>query len=172
MKNEGYYLLFFIFIGLLIFFFYYNQQQTQYQQPLQPSYIKAQPQASQHQAQPQAQPQQSIHQYHTQQSQQMNKKTNNTEDYTYNIENIDIHKDNLNLSNNENKLGCANSKYEPELEEVYGTTLRGNDYDTQSPDEIFNYSIKPNKSDLPIVNPPLQLLRSNAPLRLSERHLS
>ena len=168
MKNEGYYLLFFIFIGLLIFFFYYNQQQTQYQQPLQPSYIKAQPQASQHQAQPQ----QSIHQYHTQQSQQMNKKTNNTEDYTYNIENIDIHKDNLNLSNNENKLGCANSKYEPELEEVYGTTLRGNDYDTQSPDEIFNYSIKPNKSDLPIVNPPLQLLRSNAPLRLSERHLS
>ena len=100
----------------------------------------------------------------------MNKKT---EDYTYNIENINIHKDNL----NENKLGlgnanAANAKYEPELEEVYSTTLRGDEYDTESSDEIFNYSIKPNKSDLPIVNPPLQLLISNAPLRLSERHLA
>jgi hypothetical protein len=106
----------------------------------------------------------------------MNKKTDNTEtkDYTYNIENINIHKDNLNLGNNENKLGLgtANAKYEPELEEVYSTTLRGDEYDTESSDELFNYSIKPNKSDLPIVNPPLQLLMSNAPLRLSERHLA
>ena len=103
----------------------------------------------------------------------MNKKTNNTEDYTYNIENIDIHKDNL--SDNENTLGtakAANAKYEPELEDVYKTTLRGGRNHSDEPDEIFNYCIKPNKSDLPIVNPPLQLLRSNAPLRLSERHLS
>lgn len=164
MKNDGYYILFFIFIGLLIIIFY-NQSQT----PLQPMRL------SQQQTQQQMQ-QPSLHKYHTEQDQQMNKKTNkeNKEDYTYNIENINIHKDNLNLGNNENKLGLgsANSKYEPELEEVYNTTLRGDEYDTQSSDELFNYSIKPNKSDLPIVNPPLRLLMSNAPLRLSERHLA
>ena len=162
MKNDGYYILFFIFIGLLIIIFY-NQSQT----PLQPMRL-----SQQHTQQQQP----SLHKYHTEQDQQMNKKTNK-EDYTYNIENINIHKDNLNLGNNENKLGlgtanAANSKYEPELEEVYNTTLRGDEYDTQSSDELFNYSIKPNKSDLPIVNPPLQLLMSNAPLRLSERHLA
>jgi hypothetical protein len=153
--NEGYYLLFFIFIGLLVFIYFYNQQQPQYLRP-------------------QAYPSQNSQ--NSQNSQQPNKKpiitNNNTmKNYTYNIENVDIHKDNLNNSDN-NKLGCANSKYEPELEEIYGTTLRGNEYDPQiPPDEIYNYCIKPNKSDLPIVNPPLQLLLNNAPLRLSERHL-
>ena len=161
MKNDGYYILFFICVGLLIILFY-NQQSSQ-QSPLQPVRLPSP-------SSPSSQPTQSIHQYHAQQSQQMNKKT---EDYTYNIENINIHKDNL----NENKLGlgtanAANAKYEPELEEVYSTTLRGDEYDTESSDEIFNYSIKPNKSDLPIVNPPLRLLMSNAPLRLSERHLA
>jgi hypothetical protein len=164
MKNDGYYILFFICVGLLIILFYNQQSQ---QSPLQPVRL---PSLS-------SQPTQSIHQYHAQQSQQMNKKTENKEDYTYNIENINIHKDNLNVGNNENKLGlgtanAANAKYEPELEEVYSTTLRGDEYDTESSDEIFNYSIKPNKSDLPIVNPPLRLLMSNAPLRLSERHLA
>ena len=161
MKNDGYYILFFICVGLLIILFY-NQQSSQ-SSPLQPVRLPSP-------SSPSSQPTQSIHQYHAQQSQQMNKKT---EDYTYNIENINIHKDNL----NENKLGigtanAANAKYEPELEEVYSTTLRGDEYDTESSDEIFNYSIKPNKSDLPIVNPPLRLLMSNAPLRLSERHLA
>jgi hypothetical protein len=158
MTNEVYYILFFIFIGLLVFLYIYNQQSPQ---PVQ---------VSQSQQVPPQSPQQ------VQQVQQTppNKKTNTNNDtmnYTYNIENIDIHKDNLSNSDN-NKLGSASSKYEPELEEVYGTTLRGNEYDPQSPpDEIYNYCIKPNKSDLPIVNPPLQLLLNNAPLRLSERHL-
>lgn len=163
MMNDGYYILFFICVGLLIILFYNQQSQ---QSPLQPVRLPSQS----------SQQTQSIHQYHAQQSQQMNKKTeneDNEENYTYNIENINIHKDNL----NENKLGlgtanAANAKYEPELEEVYSTTLRGDEYDTESSDEIFNYSIKPNKSDLPIVNPPLRLLMSNAPLRLSERHLA
>ena len=167
--NEGYYLLFFIFVGLLIFLVYYNQQQ---QSPYSPYSAQAS-QVSQAQASQSSQlPKQSIHQYHTQEHQQMTKKTNNM-DYTYNIENIDIHKDNLS-NNNDNKLGganAANSKYEPELDEVFGTTLRGNTGDSNNePDEMFNYCIKPNKSDLPIVNPPLQLLLNNAPLRLSERH--
>jgi hypothetical protein len=149
MTNEGYYLLFFIFIGLLVFIYFYNQQQP-------PQYLQPQDR------QPQT-------------SQLPNKKTITNNDtmknYTYNIENVDIHKDNLSNSDN-NKLGCANSKYEPELEEVYETTLRGNEYDPKTqPGEIYDYCIKPNKSDLPIVNPPLQLLLNNAPLRLSERHL-
>ena len=161
MTNEVYYILFFIFIGLLVFLYIYNQQSPQ---PVQVSQSQQLPPQSPKQVQqvqqvPQTPP---------------NKKTNTNNDtmnYTYNIENIDIHKDNLSNSDN-NKLGCASSKYEPELEEVYGTTLRGNEYDPQSPpDEIYNYCIKPNKSDLPIVNPPLQLLLNNAPLRLSERHL-
>jgi len=163
MKNEeGYYILFFIcVVGLLIFLFYYNQPQ-QTTQSMQPRYIQPQPR------------QQSIHQYHTQEHQQMNKKTNNMDmDYTYNIENIDIRKDNLSEKDKENKLGianAANSKYEPELDEVFGATLRGSGNHSNEPDEMFNYCIKPNKSDLPIVNPPLQLLLNNAPLRLSERH--
>jgi len=165
MKNEEvYYILFFIcVVGLLIFLFYYNQPQ-QTTQTMLPRYIQ-----SQHR-------QQSIHQYHTQESQQMNKKTktNNMDmDYTYNIENIDIRKDNLSEKDKENKLGtanAANSKYEPELDEVFGATLRGSGNHSNEPDEMFNYCIKPNKSDLPIVNPPLQLLLNNAPLRLSERH--
>jgi hypothetical protein len=167
--NEGYYLLFFIFVGLLIFLvYYYNQQQ---QSAYSPYSAQASQQAAQA-SQTSQLPKQSIHQYHTQEHQQMTKKTNNM-DYTYNIENIDIHKDNLS-NNNDNKLGganAANSKYEPELDEVFGTTLRGNTSDSNNePDEMFNYCIKPNKSDLPIVNPPLQLLLNNAPLRLSERH--
>lgn len=170
MKNDGYYILFFICVGLLIIIFY--NQYSQQPSPLQPVRLPTQPMSSQstHKSPISTQ---SLHQYHTQQDQQMKKKTENKEDYTYNIENINIHKDTLNVGNNENKLGLgtANAKYEPELEEVYSTTLRGDEYDTESSDEIYNYSIKPNKSDLPIVNPPLQLLRSNAPLRLSERHL-
>lgn len=173
MKNDGYYILFFICVGLLIILFY--NQYSQQPSPLQPVRLPTQPMSSQP-TQKSPISTQSLHQYHTQQDQKMKKKTENKEneeDYTYNIENINIHKDNLNVGNNENKLGLgtANAKYEPELEEVYSTTLRGDEYDTESSDEIYNYSIKPNKSDLPIVNPPLQLLRSNAPLRLSERHL-
>jgi hypothetical protein len=163
--NEGYYLLFFICVGLLIFLVYYNQQQ-QSAYSVQAAQVS---QTSQQATQVSQLPKQSIHQYHTQEHQQMTKKTNNM-DYTYNIENIDIHKDNLS-NNNDNKLcgaNAANSKYEPELDEVFGTTLRGNT--SNEPDEMFNYCIKPNKSDLPIVNPPLQLLLNNAPLRLSERH--
>jgi len=164
MNEEGYYILFFICVGLLIFLFYYNQQQgLSGQQTMQPRYLQQQPR------------QQTIHQYHTQESQQLNKKKMNDDNmgYTYNIENIDIHNDNLS-NNKDNKLGianAANAKYEPELEEVYKTTLRGDGNHSNEPDEIYNYCIKPNKSDLPIVNPPLQLLLNNAPLRLSERHL-
>ena len=158
MNYEGYYLVFFIFIGLLIVFYYYNLQNSQAQasQFLHPQY----PRHSQH-----------SHSNNNKVSTE-NKKINNINNkdiYTYNIDNIDILNDSP--SSNNNTLGNPNDvKYEPELEEVYNTTLRGDENHSNNPDEVYNYSIKPNKSDLPIVNPPLQLLKNNAPLRLSERH--
>jgi hypothetical protein len=154
MNYEGYYLLFFIFIGLLLVIYYYNiEQAAQASQHLHPQYPR-------HSS--------ASHSNNNQVSTE-HKKTNNTDSYTYNIENIDIHNDNP--SNNNNTLGSpSNDNCDPELEEVYNTTLRGEENHTNKPDEVYNYSIKPNKSDLPIVNPPLQLLKNNAPLRLSERH--
>ena len=183
--NYGYYyVIFFVFIGLLILVFYNNQQyqQQQYQQLIH--------QQQQQQQQQQQHNKNQVLAANNKNKMNMNedhlkiyndysnyKKTNNinnnTEIYTYNIDNIDILNDNP--SNNNNKLGNPNdNNYQPELEEVYNTTLRGyvnNDNDSTKPDEIYDYSIKPNKSDLPIINPPLQLLQTNAPLRLSEKHL-
>ena len=101
------------------------------------------------------------------------KKLDNTKDtkYTYNIDNIDIRKDTIG-NNEENKLGNSNlCLHDPELDEIYNTSLRGDDKYKNIDDEIFNYSIKPNKTDLPIVNAPMHLLLNGAPLRLSERHL-
>ena len=179
MKYEGYYyLLFFVFIGiLLIVFYYYMLQQQQLQQQQQ-----------------QLQQQQKLQQYHQHQHNVMTskpikytnadddhiklykddsiyKKTNNINNYTYNIENVDILKGNT--SNSENKLGSQDHRlYDPELEEVYNTTLRGTANDPEEINEIYNYSVKPNKTDLPIVNAPLHLLQTDAPLRLSEKRHS
>jgi len=163
MNYEGYYLVFFIFIGLLIVFYYYNLQNSQ-AQASQSQYLH--PQYPRH-----SQASQASHSNNNKVSTE-NKKINNINNkdiYTYNIDNIDILNDSP--SSNNNTLGNPNDvKYEPELEEVYNTTLRGDENHSNKPDEVYNYSIKPNKSDLPIVNPPLQLLKNNAPLRLSERH--
>jgi type II secretory pathway pseudopilin PulG len=162
MNYEGYYLVFFIFIGLLIVIYYYNLQAQQQLAEQARAYT-----ASQHLQYPR-------HSNNNQVSTE-HKKTDNTDNtdnkniYTYNIDNIDILNDNPN--NNNNTLGSpSNDNCDPELEEVYNSTLRGKENHTNKPDEVYNYSIKPNKSDLPIVNPPLQLLKNNAPLRLSERH--
>ena len=161
MNYEGYYLVFFIFIGLLIVFYYYNLQnsrasQSQYLHPQYPRHSQASHSNN--------------NQVSTENKKINNKNNKNNKDiYTYNIDNIDILNDSP--SSNNNTLGNPNDvKYEPELEEVYNTTLRGDENHSNKPDEVYNYSIKPNKSDLPIVNPPLQLLKNNAPLRLSERH--
>lgn len=157
MKYEGYYLAFFVFIVLILIVYYYNIQQQQELgvnkvnnvniSTTKPNIIN-------------------INNDHNKIYDELEKykKTNN---YTYNIDNVDFHKDNIN--SDESKLGNPNnSNFDPELEEVYNTNLTGN-YDDNN--EIFDYSIKPNKTDLPIVNPPLQLLKTDAPLRLSERHL-
>ena len=180
MNYEGYYyLLFFVFIGILLIVFYYYMLQQQQQQQLQLQ---------------QQQQQQNLQQYHQHQHNVMTskpikytnadddhiklykddsiyKKTNNINNYTYNIENVDILKGNT--SNSDNKLGSQDHRlYDPELEEVYNTTLRGTANDPDETIEIYDYSVKPNKTDLPIVNAPLHLLQTDAPLRLSEKRHS
>jgi hypothetical protein len=167
MKYGGYYLVFFVFIGFLLIILYYNNIQPQQQQSINNINSDLSIKYNKYNVDDDH-----IKLYKDQSNYKKTNNLNNINNYTYNIDNIDILKDNNNF-NNDSKLGNNNtSSYEPELEEVYNSTLRGNIYDINEPDEIFNYSIKPNKSDLPIINPPLQLLQSNAPLRLSERHVS
>ena len=167
MKYEGYYLAFFVFIGLIVIIYYYNIQQ---QQELSVNKINNVNNVN------------SINNVNTSKPNIINinndhnkiydelgkyKKTNNI-NYTYDIDNVDFHKDII--SGDDNKLGNKNhSDFDPELDEVYNTNLRGNDIISDN-NEIFDYSIKQNKTDLPIINPPLQLLKTDAPLRLSERH--
>lgn len=166
MNYEGYYLLFFIFIGLLLVIYYYNIQQAGQ---------AGQAQQKQAQQQRSGTSNASDQLAYTKNMANANedhlkiyKKINNPDSYTYKIDNIDILNDN---PSNNNKLGSpSNDSCDPELDEVYNTTLRGDENHSNKPDEVYTYSIKPNKSDLPIVNPPLQLLKNNAPLRLSERH--
>ena len=166
MKYEGYYLAFFVFIGLIVIIYYYNIQQ---QQELSVNRINNVNNVN------------SINNINTSKPNIINinndhnkiydelgkyKKTNNI-NYTYDIDNVDFHKDII--SGDDNKLGNKNhSDFDPELDEVYNTNLRGNDIISDN-NEIFDYSIKQNKTDLPIINPPLQLLKTDAPLRLSER---
>lgn len=163
MNYEGYYLLFFIFIGLLLVIYYYNIQQAGLAE--QQMLLQAQQKRSNASDQlAYTKNMANANEDHL----KIYKKINNPDSYTYKIDNIDILNDN---PSNNNKLGSpSNDSCDPELDEVYNTTLRGDENHSNKPDEVYTYSIKPNKSDLPIVNPPLQLLKNNAPLRLSERH--
>jgi hypothetical protein len=181
MKYEGYYIAFFIFIGLLLIIFNYNIQQQQIVNSRITSDINAanataSATAASASAAQIKQNKMNIDEDHIRlyREDAKYKKLDNTKDtkYTYNIDNIDIRKDTIDNNNSENKLGnpnrCLN---DPELDEIYNTSLRGDDKYKNIDNEIFNYSIKPNKTDLPIVNAPMHLLLNGAPLRLSERHL-
>jgi hypothetical protein len=181
MKYEGYYIAFFIFIGFLLIIFNYNIQQQQIVNSRITSDINAanataSATAASASAAQIKQNKMNIDEDHIRlyREDAKYKKLDNTKDtkYTYNIDNIDIRKDTIDNNNSENKLGnpnrCLN---DPELDEIYNTSLRGDDKYKNIDNEIFNYSIKPNKTDLPIVNAPMHLLLNGAPLRLSERHL-
>ena len=163
MKYEGYYLAFFVFIVLILIVYYYNIQQRQELNVKREDKVDKVGNVNNNAIQKNNI---NINNDHNKIYGELEKykKTNN---YTYNIDNVDFHKDIIN--NDESKLGNPNnSNFDPELDEVYNANLTGN-YDDNK--EIYDYSIKPNKTDLPIINPPLQLLKSDAPLRLSERHL-
>ena len=176
MKYEGFYIVFFIFIGLLLIIFNYNIQQQQIVNTRIVSNINATAIANAATAAtPIKQNKMNVDDDHIRlyREDAKYKKLDNTKDtkYTYNIDNIDILKDTIG-NNEESKLGNPNrSEYDPELDEIYNTSLRGDDKYKNIDNEIFNYSIKPNKTDLPIVNAPAHLLLNGAPLRLSERHL-
>lgn len=173
MKYEGYYLAFFAFIGIIIIILYFNIQQ---QQELS---VKLNNNVSTTNVKNTANTircikKDNIDDDHNKIYKEYTsyKKTKDIDNYTYNIDNIDFNKD---IVVDNNKLGNPNRCiYEPELDEIYNTNLKGignNDNTNEdNNNEIYDYSIKPNKTDLPIVNPPLQLLKTNAPLRLSERH--
>ena len=184
MNNELYYLLFFVFIGFLIVIVYSYQQQQEQQYRQQNLYNNQVLQAKNNKGYGSDGSVGSVgHTNRCNDHIKLYEDTNNTtkykratandvneSNYTYNIKNIDIHKDTIN--NNNSKLGNPNNtNYDPELEEVYNTPLRGVGEHPDENNEIYGNNIKPNKTDLPIVNPPLQLLKYNAPLRLSERHL-
>jgi hypothetical protein len=184
MNNELYYLLFFVFIGFLIVIVYSYQQQQEQQYRQQNLYNNQVLQAKNNKGYGSVGSVGSVgHTNRCNDHIKLYEDTKNTtkykratandvneSNYTYNIKNIDIHKDTIN--NNNSKLGNPNNtNYEPELEEVYNTSLRGAGEHPDENNEIYGNNIKPNKTDLPIVNPPLQLLKYNAPLRLSERHL-
>jgi hypothetical protein len=187
MNNELYYLLFFVFIGFLIVIFYSYQQQQEQQYRQQNLYNNQVLQAKNNKGYGSVGSAGSAgsagHTNRCNDHIKLYEDTKNTtkykratandvneSNYTYNIKNIDIHKDTIN--NNNSKLGNPNNtNYDPELEEVYNTPLRGVGEHPDENNEIYGNNIKPNKTDLPIVNPPLQLLKYNAPLRLSERHL-
>ena len=169
MNYEGYYLLFFIFIGLLLVIYYYNLQQSGQAEQARQEGQEGQEGQKQQRSNASDQLANTKNMVNANEDHlKIYKKTNNPDSYTYKIDNIDILNDN---PSNNNKLGSpSNDSCDPELDEVYNTTLRGDENHSNKPDEVYTYSIKPNKSDLPIVNPPLQLLKNNAPLRLSERH--
>jgi len=62
------------------------------------------------------------------------------------------------------------SKFEEDLEDVYNMDLVESEDPNYDYNEIFNYSIKPNKSDLPIANVPLCVLNDGSKsLKLSDR---
>ena len=173
MKYGGYYLLFFILIVFVIIFYYNMIQQNPYENHLQN--LQQQQPHQHHQPVKNTKPlkytnadDDHIKLY---KDDTIYKKTGNINNYTYDIKDVDILKGNT--SNNENKLGNKNRcLYEPELDEVYKTTLRGTVNDPDETIEIYDYSVKPNKTDLPIANAPLHLLMTNSPLRLSEKRHS
>jgi len=164
MKYEGYYLAFFVFIGLIVVIFYYNMQKQQELNINKVSNVNNVNNINISTLNPNNINKNNDHNKIYNELEKYKKENN----YTYNIDNVDFHKDNIN--NDESKLGNPNRCiFEPELEEIYNTNLKGTHNNNNN--EIFDYSIKPNKTDLPIANPPMQLLKTDAPLRLSERHL-
>lgn len=62
-----------------------------------------------------------------------------------------------------------NNVFDKELDELYTTKLSSHNTKEGETEQIYNYSLKPQKSDLPIANIPIYALLDNKPLKLSER---
>jgi hypothetical protein len=90
-----------------------------------------------------------------------------------NKSNMLLYKDEYQSSNPtfENELINTNmsGQFTPDLEKVYTQDLVENKDNTHDYNEIYDYCVKPNKSDLPIANVPLYALKdSGCPLKLSD----
>lgn len=90
-----------------------------------------------------------------------------------NKSNMLLYKDEFESSNPtfESELINTNmtGEFTPDLEKVYTQDLVENDDNTHDYNEIYDYCVKPNKSDLPIANIPLYALKdSSCSLKLSD----
>jgi hypothetical protein len=62
-----------------------------------------------------------------------------------------------------------NDKFLVELEDVYNTRISSRDAGDIENDEIYDYSLRQQKTDLPLANIPVYALLDDKPLRLSDR---
>jgi len=62
-----------------------------------------------------------------------------------------------------------NNRFDKELEQVYTSKIYEQNAKGEENDQIYDYSLKKQKSDLPIANIPIYALLDNKSLKLSER---
>jgi hypothetical protein len=61
-----------------------------------------------------------------------------------------------------------NNTFDSELEKVYVDDIANNNDPNNNYNEIYDYSVKLQKTDLPLANVPVCFLKDNKPLKLSE----
>ena len=61
-----------------------------------------------------------------------------------------------------------NNTFDSELEKVYVDNIANNNDPNNNYNEIYDYSVKLQKTDLPLANVPVCFLKDNKPLKLSE----
>ena len=65
-----------------------------------------------------------------------------------------------------------NNKFLEELENVYNTRISSREAGDIEFDEIYDHSLREQKTDLPLANIPVYALLDNKPLKLSDRRIS
>jgi hypothetical protein len=65
-----------------------------------------------------------------------------------------------------------NNKFLEELENVYNTRISSREAGDIENDEIYEHSLREQKTDLPLANIPVYALLDNKPLKLSDRRIS
>ena len=97
----------------------------------------------------------------------INKTRLNMYNSNYDIDNVNFNKEVISLDDIKTR---EQRKFDNELEKVYTTDLVENQDPNYDYNQIFDYSLKPHKGDLPIANIPLCTLKdSSKSLKLSDR---
>ena len=81
----------------------------------------------------------------------------------------DLKKDNDNFEVEIIRPFIKNNTFDSDLEKVYVDDIADNNDPKNNYNEIYDYSVKLQKTDLPIANVPICMLKDNKPLKLSER---